>query len=57
MGTGRLVVYCNTSVPPVFSMTTPDMVLGMGVVEAMARVRGRGRAERWEWMREILRGV
>lgn len=28
-GTGRSVLYCSTSVPPVFSISTPAMVLGI----------------------------
>lgn len=34
-GIGRSVLYCRTSLPPVFSMITPFMVLG--IEEAMVR--------------------
>ena len=34
-GTGRSVLYCRTSVPPVFSIITPFIVLGIWVADAM----------------------
>ena len=39
-GTGRSVLYCRTSVPPVFSTSMPFMVFGMWVEDAMVRDRG-----------------
>ena len=40
-GTGRSVLYCRTSVPPVFSTSIPFIVLGISVEEAMVRGRGK----------------
>lgn len=45
-GTGRSVLYCKTSVPPVFSIRMPFIVLGICWVEDDdAMVRGR-----WRWL-------
>ena len=49
-GTGRSVLYCRTSVPPVFSIRIPFIVLGIWVVEEDAMVRERG--GRWLLRRE-----
>ena len=50
-GTGRSVLYCRTSVPPVFSIRTPFIVFGICVVEEDAMVRER-RGGRWLLRRE-----
>lgn len=40
-GTGRSVLYCKTSVPPVFSTSIPFMVSGIWVEDVMVRDRGK----------------
>ncbi len=40
LGTGRSVLYWRTSVPPVFSMRIPFIVVGVWVEDAMARDGG-----------------
>ena len=50
-GTGRSVLYCRTSVPPVFSTRIPFMVFGVLVEDAMARDGGK-----W-WLKRASRDV
>ena len=50
VGTGRSVLYCRTSVPPVFSIKTPFMVFGIELEVAIV-LFSVGLCN-WDWIEE-----
>ena len=55
-GTGRSVLYCKTSVPPVFSIRIPFIVLGVWV-DAMGRDCGKCLLKRESRVSGLLDGL